>query len=58
MMSAQLKLQTTPKIDCSPEEWQARVDLACCYRVVAHMGWHHSLIYNPAAWPCACRPRR
>jgi ribulose-5-phosphate 4-epimerase/fuculose-1-phosphate aldolase len=23
----------------SPEEWQARVDLAACYRLVAHYGW-------------------
>ena len=43
-MSAQLSLQPTPKIECSPEEWQARVDLACCYRVVAQMGWHLSII--------------
>jgi ribulose-5-phosphate 4-epimerase/fuculose-1-phosphate aldolase len=23
----------------SPEEWQVRVDLAACYRIVAHYGW-------------------
>ncbi|HSN20202.1 MAG TPA: class II aldolase/adducin family protein [Usitatibacter sp.] len=23
---------------CSPEEWQARIDLAACYRLVAHYG--------------------
>lgn len=45
-MNAPLKIQPTPKIDCSPEEWEARVDLACCYRIVSHLGWHHSLIYN------------
>jgi ribulose-5-phosphate 4-epimerase/fuculose-1-phosphate aldolase len=45
-MSAQLKLKPTPKIECSPEEWEARVDLACCYRIVAHLGWHDSIIYN------------
>ncbi len=45
-MNAPLTLQSTPKIDCSPEEWEARVDLACCYRIVSHLGWHHSLIYN------------
>jgi ribulose-5-phosphate 4-epimerase/fuculose-1-phosphate aldolase len=45
-MSAQLKIQPTPKIECSPEEWQARVDLACCYRAVAEMGWHLSIIYS------------
>ena len=25
----------------SEEEWQARVDLACAYRLVAHYGWTH-----------------
>ena len=45
-MSAQLKLQPTPKIECSPEEWDARVDLACLYRIVSHLGWHKSIIYN------------
>ncbi|HYK14542.1 MAG TPA: class II aldolase/adducin family protein, partial [Burkholderiales bacterium] len=39
-------LSAAPKIDCSAEEWEARVDLACAYRAVAAMGWHHSLIYN------------
>src|SRR5690606_10152303 len=27
-------------------EWQARVDLACCYRAVYAMGWNNSIIYN------------
>ena len=29
----------------SAEEWRTRVDLAACYRLVAHYGWTH-LIYN------------
>lgn len=29
----------------SPEEWQVRVDLAACYRAVAHFGWT-DLIYT------------
>ena len=45
-MNAPLTLQTTPTIDCSPEEWEARVDLACLYRIVSHLGWHKSIIYN------------
>src|SRR3954452_2012971 len=45
-MNAPLTLKTTPTIECSPEEWQARVDLACLYRIVSHLGWHHSIIYN------------
>ncbi len=39
-------LKAAPQIECSAEEWNARVDLACAYRAVAQMGWHHSLIYN------------
>ena len=45
-MNAPLKMQTAPKIECSPEEWEARVDLACLYRIVSHLGWHKSIIYN------------
>src|SRR5260370_42697508 len=29
----------------SPEEWKARVELAACYRIFAHLGWVE-LIYN------------
>ena len=29
----------------SPEEWDARVQLAACYRIFAHLGWAE-LIYN------------
>ena len=32
-------------IDCSDEEWQARQDLAACYRIFDHLGWSES-IYN------------
>jgi ribulose-5-phosphate 4-epimerase/fuculose-1-phosphate aldolase len=28
-----------------PAEWAARVELAACYRLLAHLGWHE-LIYN------------
>lgn len=38
-----------PKLDLqnkvSPEEWQLRIDLAACYRLVAHHGWD-DLIYT------------
>ncbi|MFN7159039.1 MAG: class II aldolase/adducin family protein, partial [Erythrobacter cryptus] len=30
---------------CSKEEWQARLDLAACYRIFDHLGWSES-IYN------------
>ncbi|MFM5884991.1 MAG: class II aldolase/adducin family protein [Novosphingobium sp.] len=32
-------------LDCSEAEWQARLELAACYRVFDHMGWSES-IYN------------
>ena len=31
--------------DCSEEEWQARLELAACYRIFDHLGWSES-IYN------------
>jgi len=40
-MATQLK----PNVDCSAEEWQARLDLAACYRIFDLMGWSES-IYN------------
>lgn len=33
------------RIDCPPEEWRMRVDLAACYRLVDLHGWT-DLIYN------------
>ncbi|KXF82118.1 class II aldolase/adducin family protein [Enterovibrio coralii] len=36
---------TSLKGKVSPEEWERRVDLAACYRLVAHMGWD-DLIYT------------
>src|SRR5580658_10517651 len=33
------------KTDIAPEEWQARVDLAATYRLIAHYGWD-DVIYN------------
>lgn len=36
-------LQSLPAIDIqgqvSPEEWQTRLDLAACYRLIAMYGW-------------------
>ena len=40
-MATQLKRE----IECSEEEWQARQDLAACYRIFDHLGWCES-IYN------------
>ena len=35
----------SPQDNCSPEEWEARVQLAACYRIFDHLGWSES-IYN------------
>jgi ribulose-5-phosphate 4-epimerase/fuculose-1-phosphate aldolase len=40
-MATQLK----PRMECSEAEWQARQDLAACYRIFDHLGWSES-IYN------------
>ena len=33
----------------SPEEWQTRIDLAACYRLVYHYGWHHLILNHISA---------
>ena len=33
------------ELNCSAQEWRARQDLACAYRLFDHFGWHE-LIYN------------
>src|SRR5688572_7472658 len=40
----------------APEEWQARVDLAAVYRLVAHYGWD-DVIYNHASMRVPGEPR-
>jgi ribulose-5-phosphate 4-epimerase/fuculose-1-phosphate aldolase len=40
----------------SPEEWQARIDLAAVYRLVAHYGWD-DVIYNHASMRVPGEPR-
>lgn len=41
-MATQMKPRA---IECSDAEWQARLDLAACYRIFDHLGWGES-IYN------------
>ena len=36
---------STQDLDCSDSEWDARIRLAACYRIFAHLGWTE-LIYN------------
>lgn len=38
-------ITTLRQIDCSEDEWAARVELAACYRIFAHLGWTE-LIFN------------
>jgi ribulose-5-phosphate 4-epimerase/fuculose-1-phosphate aldolase len=44
-MNTHLKPSTTVAAGMSPEEWQARTDLAAAYRLIAHYGWG-DVIYN------------
>ena len=44
-MNQHAKSATTAPTGISPEEWQARTDLAAVYRLCAHYGWD-DIIYN------------
>lgn len=33
----------------SPEEWQVRIDLAACYRLIAHFGWDDLILTHNSA---------
>jgi len=44
-MNPHVKIATVRKTDISPAEWQARLDLAATYRLIAHYGWG-DVIYN------------
>lgn len=44
-MNPHIKIATVTKADISPAEWQARLDLAATYRLIAHYGWG-DVIYN------------
>lgn len=44
-MNPHVKLATVAQTDIAPAEWQARVDLAATYRLIAHYGWG-DVIYN------------
>lgn len=43
--SALAEVPSTVRAQVSPEEWDVRVQLAACYRLVAHFGWD-DLIYT------------
>jgi ribulose-5-phosphate 4-epimerase/fuculose-1-phosphate aldolase len=40
-----MTIEHEPPPGCGAEEWRARVELAACYRIFAHLGWTE-LIYN------------
>src|SRR5271168_745268 len=44
-MNTHVKLATAAQAEISPAEWQARIDLAATYRLVAYYGWG-DVIYN------------
>ena len=44
-MNTHVKIAPVTQADIAPAEWQARVDLAAAYRLVAHYGWG-DVIYN------------
>ena len=44
-MNTHAKVADISRDAISPAEWQARVDLAAVYRLVAHYGWD-DVIYN------------
>jgi ribulose-5-phosphate 4-epimerase/fuculose-1-phosphate aldolase len=44
-MNINVKLATVAQNEISAAEWQARVDLAAAYRLIAHYGWG-DVIYN------------
>jgi ribulose-5-phosphate 4-epimerase/fuculose-1-phosphate aldolase len=41
--------RSTVAAEVSPEEWQARVELAACYRLVAHYGWDDMIFTHISA---------
>src|SRR3546814_20128381 len=41
--------QEAPRIDCSPEEWEMRVDLAAAFRLVDLYGWSELLVTHASA---------
>ena len=55
-MNQHAKIEATASTGISPEEWQARVDLAAVYRLCAHYGWD-DVIYNHVSMRVPGEPR-
>ena len=48
MDTLETRLAARPR-HVSPEEWQVRVDLAACYRLIAHFGWDDLVLTHNSA---------
>src|ERR1700755_1802933 len=55
-MNKPTKMSDAVPAGMSKEEWQARIDLAAVYRLVAHYGWD-DVIYNHASMRVPGEPR-
>jgi len=55
-MNKPAKMADMKPAGISPEEWQARVDLAAVYRLTAHYGWD-DVIYNHSSMRVPGEPR-
>ncbi len=55
-MNKPTKMADMKPANISPEEWQARVDLAAVYRLTAHYGWD-DVIYNHSSMRVPGEPR-
>jgi ribulose-5-phosphate 4-epimerase/fuculose-1-phosphate aldolase len=55
-MNTHAKVADISRDAISPAEWQARVDLAAVYRLVAHYGWD-DVIYNHSSMRVPGEPR-
>jgi ribulose-5-phosphate 4-epimerase/fuculose-1-phosphate aldolase len=56
-MNLQAKPSAAVEASVSPQEWQARLDLAAVYRLVAHHGWD-DVIYNHCSMRVPGEPRK
>src|SRR5271169_760748 len=56
-MNTHVKIATVRKTDISPAEWQARIDLAATYRLIAHYGWG-DVIYNHSSMRVPAEERK
>jgi ribulose-5-phosphate 4-epimerase/fuculose-1-phosphate aldolase len=55
-MNTHVKIATVAQSDIPPAEWQARIDLAATYRLIAHYGWG-DVIYNHSSMRVAGEER-